>query len=70
MDCDSFRVEPMMITAIILFIVGALLALLGIGLLAIVHRRASQSAPLTILPMQDLTTQTQAARLLATAAEG
>ncbi len=70
MDCDSFRVEPMMIAAIILFIVGALLALLGIGLLAIVHRRASQSAPLTILPMQDLSTPNQSAQLLATAPEG
>jgi hypothetical protein len=70
MDYYPFRVEPMMIAAIILFIVGALLTLLGIGLLAVVHRRASQSAPVPVIPMQDLTTQTQAAQLLATAAEG
>ncbi len=67
---NSFRVEPMMIAAIILFIVGALLTLLGIGLLAVVHRRASQSAPVPLMPMQDLTTQTQAAQFLATAADG
>jgi hypothetical protein len=70
MDYNSFRVEPMMIAAIILFIVGALLTLLGIGLLSVVHRRSSQSAPMPMLPMQDLTTPTQAAQLLATAAEG
>ncbi len=61
---DYFRVEPMMIAAIILFIVGALLALLGIGLLAIVHKRASQPAPLPVMPMKDLTIQTQAAQVV------
>jgi hypothetical protein len=70
MDYNSFRVEPMMIAAIILFTVGALLTLLGIGLLSIVHRRDSQLAPVPVLPMQDLTAQAQAAQLLATAAEG
>jgi hypothetical protein len=60
----------MMIAGIILFIVGALLAFLGIGLLAVVHRRASQLAPVPVMPMQDLTIQAQAAQLMATAAEG
>ncbi len=60
----------MMIAGVTFFIIGVLLAFFGLGLLAIAKRGASQSAPVPMLPMQDLTTQTQAARLLATAEEG
>jgi hypothetical protein len=60
----------MMIAGVTFFILGVLLTFFALGVLAIVHRRSSQSAPLPVLPMQDLSTQAQAAQLLATAAEG
>jgi hypothetical protein len=58
----------MMIAGVTFFILGVLLALFGLGY-KIFHRRSSQSSPLPVLPMQDITTQTQTAQVVTTAAE-
>jgi hypothetical protein len=57
-----FRYEQFLTTAIVLFTVGVLLTLLGVLLLAIVCRKASQSRQTQEHPMQDL----KAAPLLTT----
>jgi hypothetical protein len=57
----------MMIAGVTFFILGVLLALFGLGYK--IFQRSSQSSPLPVLPMQDLTTQTQTAQVVTTAAE-
>jgi hypothetical protein len=69
-DLDSFRLEAMMITAMVFGIIGLLLSLLSLALIWICHKRGSQSAPLEELQMKDLTAKTQAQHLLAPDAQG